>query len=170
MRADSPSYLAHIGVALSAEDRAWLPRGALVNEETSIESHPERRDGYVLAKLHQEEIGREYAARLGFELVVARPAPQNRASYDAYAILLQTEIWRTSDATRGHSNRYVNDFNAFLADSKALGSLVRFQHRHMPLPIPLFDMLFRNRITAKLLYPYGRHVSYAGYEERNADY
>lgn len=52
---------------------AELPRGALVTEETPIESHPERRDGYVLAKLHQEEIVRQYAARLGFELVVARP-------------------------------------------------------------------------------------------------
>ncbi|MDQ3564375.1 MAG: NAD(P)-dependent oxidoreductase [Pseudomonadota bacterium] len=52
---------------------AGLPRGALVNEETPIESHPERRDGYALAKLHQEEIVREYAARLGFDLVVARP-------------------------------------------------------------------------------------------------
>ena len=52
---------------------AGLPRGALVNEDTPIESHPERRDGYVLAKLHQEEIVREYAARLGFDLVVARP-------------------------------------------------------------------------------------------------
>lgn len=52
---------------------------------------------------------------------------------------------------------YVNGFNASLVDSKTLGSLVRFhQHRHMPLPLPAFDMLFKNRIPAKLLYAYGR--------------
>ena len=64
----------------------------------------------------------------------------------------------------------LNEFNRFLVHNETFGSLVRFQHRHMPLPIPLFDLLFRNKVTAKLLHPYGNHVFYAGYERRtNSD-
>jgi nucleoside-diphosphate-sugar epimerase len=52
---------------------AELPRGALVDEETPLEPHPERRDLYSQAKLRQEKLGREIAARAGFPLVVLRP-------------------------------------------------------------------------------------------------
>jgi nucleoside-diphosphate-sugar epimerase len=50
-----------------------LKRGAVVNEDTPLEPHPEWRDGYALAKLHQEELAREKVAELGRELVVLRP-------------------------------------------------------------------------------------------------
>jgi nucleoside-diphosphate-sugar epimerase len=52
---------------------ANLPRGSVVNEETPLEPHPERRDLYSYAKLRQEQLFREYAERDGFPLVVLRP-------------------------------------------------------------------------------------------------
>jgi nucleoside-diphosphate-sugar epimerase len=52
---------------------AGLGRGALVDEHSPLEPHPERRDVYAHAKLRQEQLFREYAARHGFELVVLRP-------------------------------------------------------------------------------------------------
>jgi SAM-dependent methyltransferase len=67
-------------------------------------------------------------------------------------------------------NRGANKVNNFLSRSAALGALVRFQHRHMPLPLPLFDMLFRNRVIAKLFSSYGSHVFHASYDERRNDY
>src|SRR6266404_1028003 len=52
---------------------ATLRRGALVNEETVLEPHPEWRDHYSSAKLRQEQLFWEYQKRIGFELVVLRP-------------------------------------------------------------------------------------------------
>jgi nucleoside-diphosphate-sugar epimerase len=52
---------------------AGLPRGALVDEDTPLESHPEQRDLYSQAKWRQETLVREYHARHGFPLVVVRP-------------------------------------------------------------------------------------------------
>jgi peptidoglycan/xylan/chitin deacetylase (PgdA/CDA1 family)/nucleoside-diphosphate-sugar epimerase len=52
---------------------AGLDRGALVNEQTVLEPHPEWRDHYSHAKLRQEQLFREYQQRNGFELVVLRP-------------------------------------------------------------------------------------------------
>jgi nucleoside-diphosphate-sugar epimerase len=52
---------------------AGLPAGALVDESTPLETHPERRDIYSQAKLRQETLFREYQARVGFPLVVLRP-------------------------------------------------------------------------------------------------
>jgi len=52
---------------------AGLVRGALVNEQTILEPHPEWRDHYSYAKLRQEQLFREYQLRNGFELVVLRP-------------------------------------------------------------------------------------------------
>lgn len=52
---------------------ASLPAGAVVNEETPLEPHPELRDSYSHAKLRQERLFREYQEQLGFELVVVRP-------------------------------------------------------------------------------------------------
>ena len=52
---------------------ADLPRGTLVDEDTPLESHPERRDLYSQAKLRQEQLFREYHARHKFPLVVLRP-------------------------------------------------------------------------------------------------
>jgi nucleoside-diphosphate-sugar epimerase len=52
---------------------AELPRGAIVDENTPLEQHPERRDVYSHAKLRQEQLFWEYSAKYGFDLVVLRP-------------------------------------------------------------------------------------------------
>lgn len=52
---------------------AELPRKAVVDELTPLESHPERRDIYSQAKLRQEKLFWDYQEKLGFDLVVLRP-------------------------------------------------------------------------------------------------
>jgi nucleoside-diphosphate-sugar epimerase len=52
---------------------AGLGRGAMVDESTPLEPHPERRDVYSHSKLRQEQLIRQYQEKLGFELVVLRP-------------------------------------------------------------------------------------------------
>ena len=52
---------------------AGLPRHAMVNEDTPLEPHPERRDPYSFGKLRQERLFHEYQKRAGFQLVVLRP-------------------------------------------------------------------------------------------------
>jgi nucleoside-diphosphate-sugar epimerase len=52
---------------------AELPRGAMVDENTPLERHPERRDVYSHSKLRQEQLFWEYSAKYGFDLVVLRP-------------------------------------------------------------------------------------------------
>lgn len=52
---------------------ADLPRGALVDESTPLEPHPERRDPYSQAKLRQEKLCWAYHERDGVPLTVARP-------------------------------------------------------------------------------------------------
>ena len=52
---------------------APLGRGACINEETPLESHPELRDTYSHSKLRQEQLFWEYQRKVGFELVVLRP-------------------------------------------------------------------------------------------------
>lgn len=52
---------------------AELGRGAVVDENTPLEPHPEKRDLYAHVKLRQEALFRAYAARLHFPLVVLRP-------------------------------------------------------------------------------------------------
>ncbi len=50
-----------------------LGRGAMVDERTPMEMHPEWRDVYSYSKLRQEQLFWEYRERFGFELVVLRP-------------------------------------------------------------------------------------------------
>jgi nucleoside-diphosphate-sugar epimerase len=52
---------------------AGLPAGALVDETTPLEPHPERRDHYSHAKLRQERLFREFAERHALPLTVLRP-------------------------------------------------------------------------------------------------
>jgi nucleoside-diphosphate-sugar epimerase len=52
---------------------AALRRGALVNEETPLEQHPELRDTYSHSKLRQEQLFQDYRQSDGFEVVVLRP-------------------------------------------------------------------------------------------------
>jgi nucleoside-diphosphate-sugar epimerase len=50
-----------------------LGRGAMVDEKTPMETHPEWRDVYSYTKLRQEQMFWEYRERYGFDLVVLRP-------------------------------------------------------------------------------------------------
>ena len=50
-----------------------LCRGALVNEDTPLEPHPEWRDNYSHAKLLQEQLFRTYQQRNCCDLVILRP-------------------------------------------------------------------------------------------------
>jgi nucleoside-diphosphate-sugar epimerase len=50
-----------------------LPRGSLVDENTQLEPHPERRDLYSQTKLRQEKLFWEYHKKHGIPLVVLRP-------------------------------------------------------------------------------------------------
>lgn len=52
---------------------AALPRGAVVDERTPLEPHPERRDVYSHAKWRQEKLFRDRSAEAGHRLVVIRP-------------------------------------------------------------------------------------------------
>lgn len=52
---------------------ADLPRGHVVNEETPLEPHPEKRDLYSQTKRRQERLFWDYQAKYGFPLVVMRP-------------------------------------------------------------------------------------------------
>jgi nucleoside-diphosphate-sugar epimerase len=50
-----------------------VPRRGVMDENTPLEPHPERRDPYSLTKLRQEQLFHEYQRRHGFELAVLRP-------------------------------------------------------------------------------------------------
>ena len=50
-----------------------LPRGALVDEETPLESSPPHRDLYAFAKWHQEKLVREYAESFDIPTAILRP-------------------------------------------------------------------------------------------------
>jgi nucleoside-diphosphate-sugar epimerase len=52
---------------------AELGRGAKVDEQTALESHPEWRDDYSHTKLRQEQLFVEHQRQSGFELVILRP-------------------------------------------------------------------------------------------------
>lgn len=52
---------------------AAVPRGALIDENTPLEPHPERRDPYTFAKLRQEQLAWKYQRESGLPLVVVRP-------------------------------------------------------------------------------------------------
>lgn len=59
--------------SFSAIGVAELPRGAVVDESSPLEPHPEWRDVYSHAKLKQELLFWDYRERHGIELVVVRP-------------------------------------------------------------------------------------------------
>lgn len=50
-----------------------LGRGARIDEQTPLETHPELRDTYSHSKLRQEQLFWEHQRKAGFELVVLRP-------------------------------------------------------------------------------------------------
>jgi len=59
--------------SLGVHDTASLPRGAVVNEDTALDPHPELRDPYTYSKHRQETLAREYVLNHGLPLVVVRP-------------------------------------------------------------------------------------------------
>lgn len=59
--------------SLGVHDTASLPRGAVVDEDTPLDPHPEWRDPYTFSKHRQETLAREYALNDGLPLVVVRP-------------------------------------------------------------------------------------------------
>jgi len=48
-------------------------RSSLLDESSPIEDHPEDRDAYCYAKVKQEQIVREYAAKFGLHYAIVRP-------------------------------------------------------------------------------------------------
>jgi nucleoside-diphosphate-sugar epimerase len=52
---------------------AALARGAVVDERTALEPHPERRDVYSHAKWRQEKLFRDRCAQAGHRLIIVRP-------------------------------------------------------------------------------------------------
>jgi nucleoside-diphosphate-sugar epimerase len=52
---------------------ADVPAERLITEAAALEPHPERRDPYSYAKLRQERLVQDHAARLGLDLVILRP-------------------------------------------------------------------------------------------------
>lgn len=50
-----------------------VSEGNVIDENTPLETHPERRDIYCQNKLRQEEIAREHATIDGFPLTILRP-------------------------------------------------------------------------------------------------
>lgn len=71
-RGGGPAKLVHVS-SFGVYGVAELPRGALVNESTPLERHPERRDPYSQAKLRQEQLVWEYARRYRIPTTVLRP-------------------------------------------------------------------------------------------------
>ena len=52
---------------------ASIPRGAVIDESTPLEEHPEKRDVYSHTKLRQEKLVYAYQKKYGFPLVTLRP-------------------------------------------------------------------------------------------------
>ena len=59
--------------SLGVHDTASLQRGAVVDEHTPLDPHPEMRDPYTFSKHRQETLAREYVLNHGLPLVVVRP-------------------------------------------------------------------------------------------------
>jgi len=51
----------------------WSTGAGRLNEDSPLETRPESRDSYTLAKLRQEELSRESCTRSGIRLTVLRP-------------------------------------------------------------------------------------------------
>jgi nucleoside-diphosphate-sugar epimerase len=60
--------------SIAVHDTYSLPAGSVVDEETPLDGHPEKRDVYTHSKIMQEQLFRRYADRFEFDFVVVRPA------------------------------------------------------------------------------------------------
>lgn len=72
VRAPRPVPFVHVS-SFGVYGTAELPRAAVVDEQTPLEPHPERRDVYSQTKLRQERLIWETRAAHPFPLVVLRP-------------------------------------------------------------------------------------------------
>lgn len=70
--ADTPRTIVMIS-SMGVYGTAALPRGAVVDERTPLEPHPDRRDVYSHAKWRQEKLFRDRADAAGHRLVIIRP-------------------------------------------------------------------------------------------------
>ncbi len=70
--ADTPRTIVMVS-SMGVYGTAGLPRGAVVDERTPLEPHPERRDVYSHAKWRQEKLFRDRCAADGHRLVIIRP-------------------------------------------------------------------------------------------------
>lgn len=71
--ASTPSVRVILCSSFGVYGAAGLPRGSVIDENSPLEPHPERRDVYSHAKLRQERLCRELAEKQGTPLVVMRP-------------------------------------------------------------------------------------------------
>jgi hypothetical protein len=60
-------------------------------------------------------------------------------------------------------------FSDFLVNNKGVGSLIYTQHKYFPMPIFLFDLLFRFKLLKYLFNFYGYHVFLSSYSKRDGD-
>ena len=67
-----PPKLVHVS-SFGVFGVAGLPRGTMVDENTPLETHPEKRDPYSQAKLRQEQLVWEYAEKYKIPTTVLRP-------------------------------------------------------------------------------------------------
>ena len=89
---------------------AALPSNATIDEDTPLETHPEKRDVYAQTKLRQETLFREYQQREHFELVVLRPGviygPGGGAFSVRVGLQLPDSSFISAGATRSRSRTW----------------------------------------------------------------
>jgi nucleoside-diphosphate-sugar epimerase len=110
--------------SLAVYGASELRDGAVVDESTPLEPHPERRDPYTRAKLRQEALAAAAQRAHGFELVVLRPGVlygpggsglSPRIGVPAGGVFLHV----------GNSNRLPLSYVENCADAAALAGAVR---------------------------------------------
>ncbi len=149
---------------------AALRRGAVVDERTPLEPHPERRDVYSHAKWRQEKLFRERCAQEGHRLVIIRPgviygpggSPMSaRVGLNFFGVFLHlgggnriplTYVDNCADAivaTSENADAFGHAFNVVDDDlPTARGYLRRYRREVVPvraIPIPYLGMQLISR-------------------------
>lgn len=148
---------------------AELPRGTIVDEETPLEQHPEKRDVYSQTKLRQEKLFREYEEKLGLSLVIVRPGViygpggggmSSRVGLDVFGIFLNlgrnnklplTFVENCADAILavGEAGADGHVYNVVDDDIPTCNEYLREYRRHVrdvlaiPMPYPAAQLLAR---------------------------
>jgi nucleoside-diphosphate-sugar epimerase len=149
-----------------------LGRGAMVDENTPMETHPERRDVYSYSKLRQEQLFWEYRERFGFELVVLRPGViygpgggqfSNRVGLSMFGTFLHlggsnllplTYVDNCAEAivvaalTPGAAGEIYNVVDDDLVTSRQYLSLYKKEVKPMrSVPVPYFALMWGSRLV-----------------------